>query len=71
MLKTDTIFVFELEKLNSGNLFDVRSATKNRIHCFKQRVDLHSIAARIVLATDNPIFSAYYAAGYRRFRTIR
>ncbi len=48
----------------------LRCAVKNGVYCFKQRVDLHSIAAKIVLATDSPIFSAY-AAGYKRFQYIR
>jgi hypothetical protein len=50
--------------------FVVMCTDKNGVYCLNQRVDLYSIAAKIVLATDIPIFSAY-AAGYRRFQYIR
>ena len=44
----------------------LRCAVKNGVHVFKQRLDLHSIAAQIVQVTDNLIFPGY-AACYRRF----
>ena len=31
-------------------------SVKNGVHAIKQRLDLHSIAAKIVLVTDSPIF---------------
>ena len=47
------------------NPVGLRYAVKNGVYRFKQRVDLHNIAAKIVLAIDSPIFAAY-AVGYKR-----
>lgn len=47
-----------------------RYVVKNGVHRFKQRVDLHSIAAKIVQAIHSLIFAAY-AVGYKRSRYIR
>ena len=50
--------------------FQYRYVVKSEVHRFKQRVDLHSTAAKIVQAINNLIFLAC-AVGYRIFRYIR
>lgn len=56
-------------RVSLSKLEQVGCAVKNGVHRFKQRVDLHSTAAKIVQAINSPIFLAC-AAGYRIFRYI-
>ncbi len=59
-----------MEKDHDNQSHWVRYVVKNGVHRFKQRVDLHSTAAKIVQAINNLIFLAC-AVGYRIFRYIR
>ena len=47
----------------------LRYVVKNGVHVFKQRVDLHSIAAKMALAKDSLNFTTY-AAGKKRSRYV-